>query len=1068
MKKNIFILFFMLGSLSVQAQQVIRGKVFNNNKDPLEGATVKLTNSGSTALSKKDGSFMITVESPEASLSISSIGFKTIVYHLKEISPNTFLEIVLENEIQVLQEAIVYTGYQELPKERSTGSFTKIDGKQFNEQVSTSILNRLEAVSNSLTVDRTTLGGAGKLMIRGLSTMRGPREPLVVLDNFPYEGDINNINPNDVESITILKDAAAASIWGTRAGNGVIVITTKGGTYKQPLIVEFNSNFSFLNKPDLSYAPQMSATDFIDVELMLFEKGYYTSQITSNSKPVLSPVIELLLQRQSGKIPAADAEAQINGLRKQDIRNEFDKYIYETGLNQQYSLGLKGGVDTYAWTASAGYDRNENQLDAAYKRLNFRFMNYFKPLKNVQLSGGMYYTQTGSEGGKPGYGDIASVGDRFFYPYTKLAGKNGQPIPVNKNYSQSYLETAGNGKLLDWDYIPLEDYQHVSNSTSNSDMILNTGITYTFVPGLNIDVKYQYERQQSNGELLQDEDSYFARNLVNTYTQINPADGAVTYKVPIGGVLDLSGSLLQSQQLRGQLNFNRSWGRQEITAITGGEIRHLNNSGTSSRIYGYNDDILTFGNVDYSTSYPSFVTGTSSFIPGKSSLNDRTNRFLAAYLNASYIYDDRYTFSVSGRRDASNLFGVKTNKKWKPLGSLGLGWEVSRENFYRSNFLPYLRFRSTYGLSGNTDPSRTAVTTIAYAQTSPFTLSPYARFSNYYNPELEWETSRQINVGIDFRLRNNCISGTLEYYNKKGSGLFGEAQIDYTSGIGKTITKNSASMKGQGIDAEINSTNLKVKTIKWTTQLNFSLYRDKVTEYYLGSQSANAFVSSSVLISGVKGRPVYSVYSYPYAGLDPLTGDPLGFLNDAVSKDYVKLTGSNTVLDNLVYHGSALPVVFGSIGNTLTWQNISMTARISYKMAYYFRRQTIDYMNLFTYGDGHADFATRWQKPGDEKLTNIPSLVYPANNSRDNFFRGTSALVEKGDHIRIQYISLAYDLDKATIGRMPLKSMSLYANLSNVGMIWKANKAGIDPEYNGLNILIPPRTFSIGIRAKID
>ncbi|GAB3832880.1 hypothetical protein GCM10028895_51200 [Pontibacter rugosus] len=182
---------------------------------------------------------------------------------------------------------VVSTGYQRIPQERATGSFAQVSEATLQEQVSTDILSRLEAVASGVSVDRSRL--TPELMVRGLSTINGPATPLIVVDNFPYEGDIGNLNPNDVESITVLKDAAAASIWGARAGNGVIVITTKKGRFNQPLTVGFNSSVSVSQEPDLSYLQQMKASDFIDVEQFLFEKGYYRGQLASSGRPVLSP-----------------------------------------------------------------------------------------------------------------------------------------------------------------------------------------------------------------------------------------------------------------------------------------------------------------------------------------------------------------------------------------------------------------------------------------------------------------------------------------------------------------------------------------------------------------------------------------------------------------------------------------------------------------------------------------------------------------------------------------------------------------------------------------------------------
>lgn len=300
--KPYFLLFsflLLLGISSLQAQQkfVVTGSVRGSDSTVLSGAHLVLKRSRTSALSDANGFFHIESRYATDTLRIEYIGYavQTIAVNAANTQP---IFVRLTGKEQSLQEVIVQTGYQSIAKDKTTGSYSVIDNKLYNQQVGTSVLARLEGIANGLTIDKKRASSFSTgIMIRGLSTIGGPKDPLIVLDNFPYDGDLNNINPNDVESITLLKDAAAAAIWGTRAGNGVIVITTKKGHYNQPMTVEFSSNMTLTNKPDLGYTKPISASDYIDVEQMLYNKGFYNSAISSITKPALSPVVELLIQK---------------------------------------------------------------------------------------------------------------------------------------------------------------------------------------------------------------------------------------------------------------------------------------------------------------------------------------------------------------------------------------------------------------------------------------------------------------------------------------------------------------------------------------------------------------------------------------------------------------------------------------------------------------------------------------------------------------------------------------------------------------------------------------------------
>ncbi|MGA9652026.1 SusC/RagA family TonB-linked outer membrane protein [Pedobacter sp.] len=1053
----LLLLLLLLNNLSLNSQikpYPIIGSVKNAAGISLSGVTVILKNQQKTTLSDSVGNFNLNASQRKGILTLSMVGYKTIETHY-DLSQQTNFQITLEPDEKQLEEVqILSTGYQNLPKERATGSFTQVKMNAFNEQTSSDLFQRLESITNGLSTFKNGANGAKQLMVRGLSTIGGPTAPLIVLDNFPYEGDLANLNPNDIESVTILKDAAAASIWGTRAGNGVIVITTKKGKLESPLRIEVTSNFNLSGKLDLNYLTSISSKDFIDFEKFLYSRGYYNAQINSTQYPVLSPVVQLLLRATKGTITQEAAENQINALSTLDARNDYENEVYKSGLSQNHFLSIRGGSRDVLYAFSGGYDRNINELSATFQKLNLRSEATFNLSTKLNLTTTFAYTQSENQSGKSQYGSIANM-----VPYQRLVNDDGSAAIANQTYSQDFKNAVPAG-FLDWNYYPLTDYQYSRSKSSINDFTGRLGLNYRAFSWLNFDLKYQYENQTTAIQNLNDAQSYFARNLINSYT--NVSGSTLTNAIPKGGIMDYSNSLLTSHNLRGQINLDKKINAHNLTLMLGEEIRSVANNSRSDRTYGYNSEILSSSPVDFRTPYPNYVTKNSSLIPYNKSFSSTRYNFLSLYANGAYTYQDKYTLSASLRRDASNLFGLETNDKWTPLWSAGASWRLSREAFFKSSWVDELTIRATYGFSGNIDPSKSAATTIAYTTTSIYTNSPRAQVSNFLNPDLRWEKVRTINAGVNFSFFKARLSGSVDWYQKNATDLYANVPIDYTAGLAiATVTKNVASMRGRGMDIEINSQNL-LGAISWNTSLNLNLYRDKVLSYYLASGSASRFVNNNR--SPKEGYPVWAAYGFKWGGLDA-NGNPQGYLNGQPSQNYSLINGAGTQFSDLSFLGPRMPTLYGSIGNTFGYRGLSLSMRMSFGFGHYFRRQSINYSTLMTQGYGNSDFANRWQVPGDEAKTNIPAPVYPLVANRDNFFAGSEILLEKADFLRLQYVTLSYDLQKKHLKNLPLQTLKVYANLNNIGLLWRANNFGIDPEASTTNTQTPsPLSISAGVK----
>lgn len=1035
----------------------VTGVVTGTDGVPLVGATVQIKETNQAAVTAEDGRFVLEQAPANATVSISYIGYET---QKVKLNKRTAISIKLRSAVSEINAvSVVSTGYQLIPKERATGSFAQPDEKMFEGRVSTDVISRLEGITSGVAFNPPGITGKQKpkITIRGLSTLYANDEPLIVVDNFPYEGDISNINPNDVESVTVLKDAAAASIWGVRAGNGVIVITTKKGRINQPLTVTLNSNITITQRPDLYYDPNfIQSKDFIGVEKWLFDKGFYDSQLSSPFGAV-SPAVVILNKQRNGSISAGQAASILGELGDIDNRNDKRKYLYQNTVNQQYAINMSGSSSRNTYYFSAGYDNNKLPVvGSKYNRFTFRGVNTFMPAKDLKLIVDVNYVQNENKADNT----VSAVGTSLNYPYAKLVDDEGNPLPVAYGYSEDFVQAAQSLGYLDWKFNPIQEIRSGANTTvtNSSDIVLNTSLKYTLLKGLEIEGNYRYQKYSSNYKRLATMQSFETRSQINQFSIVDAAGKVIGYNMPKGDILNQSYSTIATNSMRLTLNYDNSWEKHAVTAITGFEIKDRTDALNGFKLYGYDDATGSFQNVDALSRFPMNPQGEGQIGSGITS-DGSTDRVRSYFANAGYTYNSKYTLSASARVDGSNYFGVKTNQKNVPLWSTGLKWDLDKEPFYRIRWLPYLKLRATYGYNGNLSRDITGITTFNYMGIpAALTNLTVASISNIGNPELRWEKVGIVNAALDYGLIKDIISGRIEFWWKKGVDLIGDTQMDPTTGL-DVYRGNFAQIKAKGIDITLNTKNID-RNFKWRTTLIFSSAKDKVTRY-----DAKAYpgwlLSSNTNIIPLVGSLVHGMYSYRFAGLDPETGSPQGYdAEGKVSKDYVYLTDPTT-FQELKFHGSATPLYYGGFVNHFSFMDISLSVNIDYKFGYYIRRSTFMPYDLI-YNQGiHKDYYNRWQHPGDEKRTNIPALIYPIDPTKYGFFRYSEATVEKGDHIRLQDIRLDYTIDRTRWHRLPVENVVLYLYASNLGILWRANKLGIDPAYPEGGIP-NPRTFSFG------
>ncbi len=1050
-----------VGGKGAIAQEAIAvsGKVISAASGaPITGVTIANKRTRIHSVTDRLGDYRIQAR-PDDALIYSFVGYVTAE---EEVNGREQIIIALDSAEHMLEEVEVSTGYQRIRPERFVGSASVLDSAGFHRRTGMGIIDRIQGTVPGYQ-NRYNTG----TQIRGLSTLtHAASQPLIVVDNFPMDDRfrIEDLHPEDIADITVLKDAAAASVWGALAGNGVIVISTKKGRYNQSHRVSGSINGTVSSKPDLFYYPRMATSDIIDVEIALYEKGRFRAELDNTTfRPPVSPVVELLERLANGGATQTEVDGIIDGYRKLDVRTDLERYVLRRASAQQYHVSLQGGTDLLSYSVSGGMTRSvsPNRISDGNRVMTLNSRLGFRLSKNLELETGISINDRKED-------NPTSFAGLPLYPYEMLADSHGNALPVSNMYRVAFLDTAGGGRLLDWQYRTLDEMRLASQQVNGRMAILQFGAKYAPNDWLTAGVRYQHQGMRQQESNLNRPEGYTARDLINRFTQFAGDD--VIHVVPPGGIMDVENGNAITQNLRGQLDANKAWGgKHAFTGMIAAEFSETKSERGAVRFYGYDAEHETYDPfVDYEARYPIAyqIAGSSARIPqGASYATGALRRRVSLLATVNYAYRGRYILYGSARRDGANVYGVATNNRWKPLWSAGLGWIVSDEPFFDIPAISYLKFRASLGAMGNTIGG-SGFTTILYTSRGPddYTQLRYATVATPPNPDLRWELIRTANIGFDFRLSNGWLSGGAEVFRKVSTDVIAAMPFDPTTGV-TNFNVNSASLKGNGFEGNL-AVRYRLGPLAGEHAVNFSYVRTMVTELYDSKLRAGDFISGTLNPS--VGKLAYGISSYRWAGLDGETGDPMGLLDGVVTKDYRGI--ANDLIENQVFHGSSIPLAFGNALTSVSWKGLRVSFNVVGSFRYFYRKPTIDYSVLDGRWAGHADYYRRWQKPGDETRTNVPSMIYPSVSQRESFYVHSEINISRGDHLRIQDGRVQYEL-KAHGRRLPFRSAQVFFYANNLNIyIWRADGSKYDPDIaNGISYTgYPPlKTYNLGFNISI-
>lgn len=879
MKRHVFILLLSFAGVltsAFAASRQVQGVVISSEDNmPLIGASVyikaeDLSKDGNSptitgVITDIDGKFNISVPEGVTRLFCSYVGHE--VQELKLVPGKNQYEITLFPSAQVL-DAVVVTGYQTVERRKLTAAVGKLNISDETIGAVKSIDQALAGQIAGLSVTSTSgaPGAPAKIRIRGTSSLNGTQDPLWVLDGIPLEGtdvpqsnvlnDVSNIqqssiaglNPADIENITVLKDAAATAIYGARAANGVIVITTKKGKVGKP-VINFSSKFTYMPTLSTNRLNMLNSQEKVDLELELLRSNF----AYGDNKGGVSKIISgygLTDAYKKGGWGALTPEAQTDISRLRNTETDWGDILFRDAFNQEYSLSLSGGNERVTYYTSIGYyQENGNVKGVGLDRLNIVAKTSYKVNRMLKFGVSLFVNRRNN---KTYLTDTYGLVNPVYY--SRKANPYYQPFDANGNYVYDF--DVQNNSDTDLGFNIFEERKNTSNeetinalsSIFDAELRFNDKLKFTTQLGLQLD--------KASKEQIADKESFSMRIIRKNSKYWDSASQSNKYFIPDGGVHKAYENTNSQITWKAMGEYRDSFNdMHELEVMVGTELRKTWYETLFSAGYGFDRQTLTtkpvvFPDEDRARQFP---------------LHQKTykeNAYVSFFSTASYSLMNRYTFGGSIRFDGSDLFGVDKKYRYLPLYSVSGLWRLSNEPFMQGTrkWMDNLAFRVSYGIQGNIDKN-----------TSPFLLGKYIvdnilpggsehmiDINSAPNKKLRWEKTQSVNVGLDFSVLNQAINLSVDYYYRKGTDLIGKQMLPLETGFVSTNI-NWASMVNKGVEVSLSTRNVATKNFSWYTNLNFAYNNNKVLR---------EAIPEAQTIPGREGYPVDAIFAIKTAGLD--------------------------------------------------------------------------------------------------------------------------------------------------------------------------------------------------------
>ena len=1073
---------------------VAKGVVKDEKGEPVPGVSVIIKGTTTGTATDVNGKFQIKV-SENSVLLFSFIGMEANPVLVDSDAPITVVMKEVLNEM----EEVVITGFQTVKKRESTSSIVTLKSEDIIEPVGSSLDQMLQGKVPGMSVMQmtSTVGAAPKIRIRGSSTIIGNREPVWVLDGVVLQDPvpldatelnsmdrvnlignaISGLNPEDIDRIDVLKDASATALYGSKAANGVIVITTKRGKIGVPSI-RFNTSMSFMERPSYKKQFRMNSEERIEVSEEIHNRGLEFTGFSPNDVGYEGALHRLW----DGQIDMKGFYQEVKKMKEQNT--DWYDLLFRNSFSQSYTLSVSGGTEKADYYFSAGYSNQQgSQLQEEGERFSFMSNLGFRLSErlraNVSLGASISRTDRptvdlneyayNTSRVIPAYNEDGSF---HFYGYESAAGMSGAVV-LNYNV---FNELANSGTTQDIRSI---------NSRINLDYVVNSWLSLGGI--------LSYNTSSTRSEKYYDERTYYVSTYRNTpygfdKSQLSESQlknwKEKSCLIPYGGILSFSENANNSFMARAYFSINRLFNDIHSVSFSAGmEATSSKYKGYSREDWGYlpgrGKKFVTLENL---TDWEAASLAMQGMKP---TVSDNTTNFLSYYGTLSYAYRGKYVVSANVRGDGSNKLGETA--RFLPMWSFSGRWNVGEESFMYpiENIISNLDIRASYGIQANVTDEHNPNLIIGLGSLHSTSEEYSATVSQLPNLDLKWEKTNSFNVGVDFDLFKGKFFGSFEYYYKKSKDQLMSVEIESTNGD-KIVTINGGDLVNKGWELSFSLSPIKTEVFEWNMTFNTSKNYNSVSKVVNRSETYNDYLSGSIVKNGYA---LNSFYSYQFDGLDE-NGYPKfkGLKDYDENGNVVIATRAQALASALKYSGKREADLAGGLSMSFRYKRLSLSTRFSISLGNKIRLNDLydgDSFKLpYPAQNMSSEFVNRWKKAGDENYTNIPTLsdemltissmnpdnkgnIMNANSevaySYWQMYNDSDLRVVSGNFLRCTAISLSYSLPREITRKMFLKDVSFSLGVSNPFVITSKDLKGRDPEQvtMGSGTIPPQQSYSL-------
>lgn len=1071
MKKRItFMLFYLCVCIGMATAQTstVQGIVTSaDDGEPIVGASVMVLETSLGTITDIDGKFVISnVPHDAKAVRISFVGMQTQTLPIKK---GSMLRVMLRSDSELLEEVMV-VAFGTQKKSAFTGSASVLGTEELSKHITTNVANALVGSTPGLQLrggSGAPGAGQGSIKIRGIASMYAATDPLIIVDGAPYSASLSNIPQEDIESVTVLKDAASAALYGARGAAGVILVTTKGGKNKKAQVnvdVKWGANsravqdYETINDPgkyyetvygqyyNYYYYGQGQSTDAANMnanDIMMRHLGYNIYTL---------PEGERLIGMNGRLNPNATLgrSYEANGETYYVTNDNWRDAAYSTALRQEYNVSIQGAMDKGSFYASLGYLDEDGIIEySGYKRLSARFKADYQARTWLKMGANVGYTNSTTES-NPNLSTTWNSTNLMYYTsriapiypiYVRTLDKNGNPqirIDENGNPQYDYGVAASNYPGLSRPFLatgnPLGSNRY--NDTTSKVSKLNG--TFTLDVNFTEFLKFNATSTLDWGHTNR---SYYETSLYGP-------------KVSVNGQIDKVQEDVIRQNHVQTLTYFDQFGKHNINVLLGHEYYDTKTTYLSAYGQGvFSPDIQE-------------INGAAN----KVSSNSYTSEYNVEgyFASMQYNYDDRYFASASYRRDASSRF-AKSNR-WGNFWSVGGAWLIDKEEFFNVSWVDQLKVKLSVGQQGNDNIGN-------WAYTDLYKLSPAsdsqmsASFYRIGNPDITWETTTNINVGVEFNLFKNRLNGSIDYYNKKTTDLLFWLSVPESAGS-RGYYGNIGDIRNSGVELSLQGSVIRTKNFDWSLQFNISHNKDEILKLPASKTTENGgFTESSMWYK--EGGPLYNQFRPEYAGVNE-KGEATYWVDAKLGEGVTNRPGKNrdfttTNPNNATKYeqGSSLPDAFGGFGTSLSAYGFDLSVSFDYQLGgQIYDSQYSGLMSNIADAGGagsaiHKDVLKAWSP--NNVSSNIPRMQYG-----DQYTAAASnRWLTSASYLNFQSFTVGYTLPKKVLTNLGLSKLRVYATGENL-CFWSARK-GLDPRYSyssseSINVYSPVRTIMGGIQ----